>query len=94
VGSDPELIRRGRREIDEFAANIGRDPHSIAISTSVGLGRSAAESVDRLSALHALGVEMVVINVGGRDQNAPAICAGIESFATEVRPQLPGFDFI
>jgi probable F420-dependent oxidoreductase len=89
VGFDPQLLRQGLAEIKEFATAAGREPGEISLSVSAGLGRSASDTVERLCTLHALGAAQAVLNIGGPAQDVGSVCRAMETFAADVRPQLP-----
>ena len=88
VGSDLTALRDGRRELDRLAAAAGRDPASIAVSTSTGFGRGVEQALDRLLALAGAGVDQVVLNVGGPDATAADVCRTLDDFAIHIRPVL------
>ncbi|NKQ56110.1 TIGR03619 family F420-dependent LLM class oxidoreductase [Amycolatopsis sp. K13G38] len=88
VGRDIDALVRGRQEVERLAREYGRDPNTLAMSTSTGLGRSPAHTHERLLALRQAGLDQVVVNAGGPDASASTICREIEVFASKVSPAL------
>jgi probable F420-dependent oxidoreductase len=87
VTSDPQVLTQGWREVCGFAADAGRDPATLTLSTSCGLGRDREQALRRLEALASSGVDQVVLNALGSPDD---VSAAIFALATEVLPQAFG----
>jgi probable F420-dependent oxidoreductase len=84
IGARTEEIAAGRREILAAAAEAGRDPSAVSISTSTGLPPDPERQLERLFALAGCGVGHVVLNVRG--DTAQEACAAIEGLVADVLP--------
>jgi len=87
VGSRVAAIEAARDALAEAARVAGRSG-PVPLSTSAGLGRSTAETTERLSALRDAGVAQVVLNIGDKDTPVDEVCRTIEQLGHEVRPLL------
>jgi probable F420-dependent oxidoreductase len=90
VGGDVETIRTGRRTIEELAERYGRDPATIATSTSTGFSRAPERTRERIVHLAAAGVGEIILNVSKPDATPDDVRAAIDSFASDVLPGLDG----
>jgi probable F420-dependent oxidoreductase len=90
VGGDVEAIRTGRLRIAELAEQNGRDPATIATSTSTGFSRTPERTRQRIADLAAAGVDQIILNVAKTDATPDDVRAAIDTFATDVRPTLDG----
>lgn len=65
VGADLEVLLAGRKAIDKIAADNGRDPSEIQISTSAGLSSDPGRAADRVRSLAKGGVDHLIVNLRG-----------------------------
>ncbi len=86
VGADADALGEGFAEVQRLATEAGRDPESIALSTSAGLPPSPDDAVRRLAQLADTGVRHVVLNVGSG--GISETCAAIDVLAERVLPAL------
>jgi probable F420-dependent oxidoreductase len=86
VGSHEETLSEGLAEVRRLAAESGREPDEVGLSTSAGLPADPERALKRLIRLGETGVRHVVLNVPG--DTASEMCAAIERLASEVLPEV------
>jgi probable F420-dependent oxidoreductase len=86
LGARTDEIAAGRQEIAGLAAQAGRDPGAVSISTSTGLPAEPERQLQRMLDLADCGLGHVVLNVRG--ETIPELCSAIERFAGEILPAI------
>ncbi|MCG3753952.1 TIGR03619 family F420-dependent LLM class oxidoreductase [Amycolatopsis sp. Poz14] len=86
VGGDPDVLKKGREKLDRLCEEAGRDPRTVRLSTSTGLGEDTERLLRRLESLRGAGVGLAVLNV--RQNTVPATLAALDRLAADVLPKL------
>ena len=89
VGGTVEAAVEGSRQLDQFCAEVGRDPREIRRSVQQAAGDDPPALVDRLQRFHAAGfTELVVMLSGGSMATAADPVATAAMVAEKVLPEL------
>ncbi|GAA1515743.1 LLM class F420-dependent oxidoreductase [Nocardioides humi] len=83
VGGDVEALAAGRARLDELAAEYGKAPGAVQLSSSVGLSPDPERAVAKLVALRDAGVDHAIVNLPGSVEEQ---LARIEQLGGEVVP--------
>lgn len=84
VSSDASALREGYGQVRALAAEYGRDPDAVGLSTSAGLPPDRERAVSRLVALAGAGVDHVVLNIAAT--TVAETCAAIDDLAANILP--------
>jgi probable F420-dependent oxidoreductase len=86
VGSRVDVLADGRRQLDQFARELSRDPSLLNFSTSAGLPIDPALALDRLRGLQGIGIDDAILNLPA--DNVRDMRAQIDRLASDILPAL------